>query len=153
MALKELLVYTPANHYTQSGKYKGISIMDFQFIKNLPPFSIYDLTSGNVETIAVKDLMLNIIDETKRNGYVLKNQIPLYPAATSPTEISDSIIINDTEVHDGFPNECVEEFGGLSQTDTHMSTERLAFGNVNEPNILLPTSDYYKRALPVFEDM
>ena len=34
-----------------------------------------------------------------------------------------------------------------------MSTERLAFGNVNEPNILLPTSDYYKRTLPVFEDM
>ena len=77
----------------------------------------------------------------------------MYPAATSPTEISDSIIINDTEVHDGFSNECVEEFGGLSKKDTHMSTERLAFGNVNKPNILLPTSDYYKRALPIFEDM
>ena len=73
--------------------------------------------------------MSNIIDETKRNGYVLKNQISLYPAATSPTEISDSIIINDTEVTDDFSNECVEEFGGLLQTDTHMSTERLAFGN------------------------
>ena len=34
-----------------------------------------------------------------------------------------------------------------------MSTERLAFENVNEPNILLPTSDCYKRALLVFEDM
>ena len=97
--------------------------------------------------------MLNIIDESDRKGYVLKNQISLYPAATSPTEISGSIIINDTEVTDDFYNERVEEFGGLSQTDTHMSTERLAFGNVNEPNIVLPTSDYYKRALPVFEEM
>ena len=83
---------------------------------------------------------------------MLKNQIPLYPAATSPREISDSNIINDTEVHDVFLDECVEEFGGLSQTDTHMSTERLAFGNVEQPDVL-PMSDYYKRALPVFEDM
>ena len=34
-----------------------------------------------------------------------------------------------------------------------MSTERLAFGNVNEPNILLPPSDYYKLALLVLEEM
>jgi len=46
----------------------------------------------------------------------------------------------------------VDEFGGLSQTDTHMSTERLAFGNVEKPDVL-PMSDYYKRALPIFEDM
>ena len=33
-----------------------------------------------------------------------------------------------------------------------MSTERLAFGNVEQPNVV-PMSEYYKRALPVFEDM
>ena len=96
--------------------------------------------------------MSNIIDATERNGYVLKNQIPLYRAAPSQREISDSNIINDTEVNDVFLDECVEEFEGLSQTDTHMSTERLAFGNVEQPNVVL-MSEYYKRALPVFEDM
>jgi len=69
-------------------------------MKNLPPFSMSDLTSANVETNAVKNIMSNIIEVTQRNGYVLKNQIPLYPAATSQREISDSNIINDTEVHD-----------------------------------------------------
>ena len=102
MALKNLLGYTRANHYTQSVKYKGIPIIDSQFFKNLPLFSIYDLTSANVESIAVKSLMFNIIDETKINGYLLQNQIPLYPAVTSPREISDSIHINNTEFHDDF---------------------------------------------------
>ena len=51
---------------------------------------------ANVENITDKDLMLNIIDKTNRNGYVPKNQIPLYPVATSRREISDSIITNAT---------------------------------------------------------
>ena len=97
--------------------------------------------------------MLNIIDETSRNGYVLKNQISLYPVAKNSAEISDSISIYRTEATEGFSNEYVEEFGGLSQTDTHMSTEWLASRNVNQPNILLPTSVYHKIALPVLEDM
>ena len=96
--------------------------------------------------------MLNIIDEINRKGYVLKYQISFYPAAINPTEMNDSIIINDTEVTNNFSNECVEEFGGLSQTDTHMSTGRLSFGDDEQPNVLF-MSKYYKRALPVFEDM
>ena len=151
-ALRELLVYTRANHYTQSGKYKGIPMMDSEFMKDLPPFSMSDLTSDDVETNAVKNLMSNIIHATERNGYVLKNQLPLYPAAPIHREMSDSNIINDTEANNVFLDDCVDEFGGLSQTDTHMSTERLAFGNVEKPDVL-PRSDYYKRALPIFEDM
>ena len=151
-ALRELLLYTRANHYTQSGKYKGIPMMDSEFMKDLPPFSMSDLTSDDVETNAVKNLMSNIIHATERNGYVLKNQLPLYPAALIHREMSDSNIINDTEANNVFLDDCVDEFGGLSQTDTHMSTERLAFGNVEKPDVL-PRSDYYKRALPIFEDM
>ena len=76
--------------------------MDSEFMKDLPPFSMSDLTSENVETNAVRNLMSNIIHATERNGYVLKNQLPLYPAAPIEREMSDANIINDTEANDVF---------------------------------------------------
>ena len=76
MALKELLEYTRAHPYIQNGKYKGIRIMDSHFLKNLPQFSISDLTSANVETTAVKSLMLNSIHETNTKLYMLKIRYP-----------------------------------------------------------------------------
>ena len=44
-------------------------------------------------------------------------------------------------------------FGGSSQTETQLSTARLAIDNAPTINEVIQTSSYYKHVLPVFEDM
>lgn len=43
-----------------------------------------------------------------------------------------------------FSNDSVQELSDLSQSDTHMSTGKLAIGNCNETNENLPHYNYYK---------
>ena len=44
-------------------------------------------------------------------------------------------------------------FGGSSQTQTQLSTARLAIDNAPTMNKVIATSSYYKHALPMFEAM
>ena len=66
--LRELLVYTRANHYTQSGKYKGIPMMDSEFMKNLPPFSMSDLHQLMLRLMQSKILCQILLMQQKEMG-------------------------------------------------------------------------------------
>ena len=45
------------------------------------------------------------------------------------------------------------EFGGSSQTETQLSTARLAIDNAPNNNEVIEVSKYYQLAIPVYEEM
>ena len=151
LALKEIFDHTRNHHYHASGKFKGIPVLNSEFYKNLPAYSVTDAYSNDSEVSAVNRVMYKIIDTKQRNGFVLKNQIPLYPLkACDPQINSPPNIINASDTAEDYPTGCVEEFGGSSQTDTYMSTDRQLMGNIIVLNPMSPQSDYNKKSLTIF---
>ena len=68
-------------------------------------------------------------------------------------EDDDLLVVNNYDSFDDKPDHCVTEFGGSSQTDTQLSTARLAIENATSTNEVVLTSSYFLEARPVFEEM
>ena len=61
--------------------------------------------------------------------------------------------LNNPDDSDDNMCDCTTEFGGSSQTETQLSTARLAIDNAPNNNEVIEVSKYYQLALPVYEDM
>ena len=82
-----------------------------------------------------------------------KNSIPLFNDENNNESLSDALIINNSEESEDSKDESTTHFDGSSQTESQLSTTRLAITNFPNNNEFIATSTYYTHTLPVFEDM
>ena len=99
------------------------------------------------------DLMHSIFRHTHDTGPVLKDSIPLHDQNDNHDNNVEPFIMNNDDESNDIMCDCTTAFGGSSQTETQLSTARLAIDNAPKCNEIIETSSYYKHALPVFEDM
>ena len=97
--------------------------------------------------------MQSILLHTHEKGPVLKDRIPFYYQNNNNDSNVESDIMNNNDNSNDIMSECTTEFGGSSQTETQLSTARLAIDNAPEYNEIIEISSYFKLALPVFEEM
>jgi len=150
--LNRVLDDTRATSYSDSGKYKGVPLMNSNFIKDLPVF-VHERLDKNIEEHSIIDLMIKILEHTNTHGPVLKDSIQLCDQTSNDESNTDCIFINNGDESDDNIDGCTAHFGGSSQTETQLSTARLAIDNAAPMNEVIQTSSYYKLALPLFEDM
>ena len=150
--LNKALDETRATSYRDSGTYKGVLMKNSKFINDLPEFC-NDSLNENIDDNAVVDLMKAILEHTDKHGPVLKDSIPLHSTTLEDESDNDSMFINNDNESNVIIDHCPVHFGGSSQTQTQLSTARLAIDNAPTMNMVIATSTYYKLALPMFEDM
>lgn len=63
------------------------------------------------------------------------------------------MLMNDLEEYDASMGECTTHLGGLSQTETQLSTAWLAIINDRNNKEVIEISSYYKHTLPLFGEM
>ena len=69
--LNRALDESRATSYSDSGKYKGVPLMNLKFIKDLPVF-VHERLDKNIEEHSIIDLMIKILEHTNKQGPVLK---------------------------------------------------------------------------------
>lgn len=125
---------------------------DSKFILDLPEFFNDRLNKDTYEN-SVADLMVVILEHTDKHGPVVKDIIPLSIIMSENECDNDSMSINNENESNDIMDHCPVHFGGSSQTQTQLSTARLAIDNASTMNKVIATSNYYKYALPMFEEM
>ena len=139
-ALETLLLSTRSNAYNTVGKYKGI------YIKGTP-FHTFLLSQSFIPVEDnVSHLMDNIINETNQCGYALSRCYTMNPNIQ---------ILKST--HDEMNNSAkkfqANEFGGNASVSVHLSQDNQQYQEDNDVNIDVNDNSYYKRGLPLYEDM
>ena len=153
-AINDMLNETRSNHYRDSGKYKGVPLSNSTFLRELPEF-IHERIDKDINQHAIIDLMKSILLHTNEKGPVLKNSIPLHDQEVPDhdvCDIEDEFMNNPDDSNDNMCD-CTTEFGGSSQTETQLSTARLAIDNAPNNNEVIEVSKYYQLAIPVYEEM
>jgi len=153
--LKTMLDDTREHHYRESGKYKGVPLSNSQFINDLPEF-FHERLNKSYDDNAIIDLMHSILLYTNTKGPLVKNSIQLQDDNNEDmidNEANDDDFITHEDDSDDSMNVLTTNFGGSSQTETQLSTARVAISNAPNTNEYMETSVYYTLARPTFEDM
>ena len=135
-----MLDETCLSHYRARGKYKSVPLRNSRFMLGLPEF-VHERFDKNLIAHSTIDLMTSILEHTSEKGPVLKNIIPLFD--DNNESLSDALIINNSEESENSKDECTTHFGGSSQTEAQLSTDRLAITNAPNNDEVILTSTYY----------
>ena len=97
--------------------------------------------------------MTSIFKHTYEKCPVLRNSIILFDDENKNKSVREALIINNLEESEVSKDECKAHFDGPSQTESQLSTVRLAITNDYNNNGFIEISTYYKHALSIFENM
>ena len=140
--INDIICWTRANCYRESGSYKGVYVKDTAFFKELTEFNPLKSDNSNL----VYNLMTKIINQTNRGNPVLKDSIPLnvVESMNAVTEFDDDYSMNDIVVDE------MDNMGGSSQVECFLSQHREENDNTINNNGT-QRNTYYKEDLPLFE--
>ena len=115
----------------------------------LPEF-IHERFDKDLNARSIIDLMTRILEQKISS---IENSISLSDDTNTNNErLSDAMFINNSEESEDSTYKYTT-FGRSSQTESQLSTARLAIMDAPNNNEIVATSTYYKHALLVFDDM
>ena len=142
--IDNIVSWTKANCYRQSGSYKGVYVENSDFFTELLDFNLLKTN----DDILVSNLMNKIISETNRGHPVLKDSIPLnvLEEMNAVTQYDDIDSTMDMKIDE------MDNMGGSSQVECYLSQHREEIDD-NIDILGSHRNTYYRDALPLFEEM
>ena len=131
-----MLTDTRAHHFRDSCKSKGVPLMNSKFMMDLPDF-FHEQLDKDYDENTVIDLMQSILSHTSTKGPVVKNSIQLqdyHKEQDINNEANEADFITNEDDSEDSMDVCTTNFGGSSQTETQLSTARLAISNAPNTN-------------------